>query len=676
MATRYIYLQPDLPELTDTEFWGDLASWILDNLYPAWMDARSGVEKKWMECDRGYLCERMLPPLEGFTYINKSAFGTPDIHNGVNNFCTRLTIGLMDDKDQWLTAVGPKGEDPAVSNAVKAEQAWMHRRSETRRYVNRGFRQVSVRGITHWMCRWDTEVVYRPVGTRKARRNVAKILKADGQDPAMIKKIHKIREPHVKFNGPIFEVVDAYDVFFDPEADILKDRKKSYIMRNYIRPHALKGAKDDNDQDIYSNLEKLDGTDASEAYMGEKDSGRRLRSVHVLGMNPSSVKSVSSKVVPVYTYFAPYLEYEGYEFFDTYFYVARADDNTPVLIRIEENPSVNGSDLLISETFIDWFTHAAYGISPTQTVLPIWNKKQLYDAIMDNAMASAAFPAMLLAAGALKGDEVRLGPGQIMELTQSIQGMDVLRPAINTAPAVQLGMTEQNFLKQEIIGVFETSGAYGQDGKDRETATAARIKDGQSNLTIAEHKEKFGSPLQKMAQWAYDTRQVVAEPEKNSAGEKVIPFNRMEDNKLIPDEILYDDWKRPRTMEITGSHGAFNKQQDIQNIMDGMKAIGQMGQYLPNVPTVAQDLVKGLFKEMELEVSPESWMTPEQIAANNPAVLQMALQSLINNPQMAAQVISQMGMEGGNGESGGGPIGPGGGDGGPPGAPGPGGGGA
>ncbi len=652
---RYIYMPPDMPVITDTQFWGPLAKTILEEIFPAWQAARTGIEKKWAECDNGYLCKRILPQLEGFDYIDKSPFGTPTIHNGVNNYCIRLGIGIMDEKEQWLSMLGRKGEDPAVTNAVKQEQAWMHRCAETRRHFTRGLKQMVVRGINHWKLGWETEIVYETVGTKQGRKALTKILTAQGQDPELVKYIKKVRQPRVKFNGPVFSVVDAFNVFFDPEADIVQDRKKSYIIRSYMRPHLLKQAEDEDGEKVYQNLDLLEPTKAHEATHKETDNARRLRSAYVMGLNADSAASVSAKVIPVYTYYAPYLEYDGYEFYDTYFYVAKGADNSAILIRIEENPSINGHDMLVSDTFIDWFNDVAYGIGAVQTVLPQWHRQNFFDAVMTNAVAAAQFPAMLYASGSIKDDEIRLGPAQIMELTQSMAGMDVLKPAYDTTKGVQIGFQEYEHLKQDINGVFEVSGAYGAPEKgNRETATSVNFRASNQSLGINESREKFGSALQKMCQWAYDTRQAVAVPIKNDAGEEVIPFNKVENNKPVPDEILFDDWKRPRTVEITGYHGAFNQQQKIDNKSNFLKALGQMGQYLPNIPTASQDLVRSLSEDLEIEMTPESWMTPEQIAANNPAVMKMALQSLMQNPQMAQEILMQMGA----GEDPNGPPGP------------------
>lgn len=658
---RYIYIKPDIPELEDMEFWTPLAERIVDDILPAWMNAREGVEQKWMECDRGYLCERVLPPLEGFDYINTSPFGTASIHNGVNSYCIRLALGIMDEKDQWLSILGRKGEDPAVTNAVKAEQSWMHRYGDTRKYYTRGLKQMVVRGITHWWMQWDTEVVYVPIGTKKGRNRLARILRADGYDPSVAKQVKMVRKPVMKFNGPVFSVVDAYDVILDPEADIVQDRRKSYIIRKYMRPHRLK-ATDAYEEPIYSNIDKLEATTAHQQYNEEKDTNRRIRSAYVMGVDSHSADNVSAKVIPTYTLFAPYLEYEGYEFYDTFFTVAKSANNKPVLIRIEENPSVNGQDLLVTDTFLDWFTEAAYGIGAVQTVLPTWHRQNFFDAVQDNAVAAAQFPSLLYAAGVFKDDEIRLGPAQLNEITMSAAGMEVLRPAVNTASGAQIGFQELAFLKQEIGDVFEVNGGYAQGrgltAGSRETATSVNYRASNQSNSVSEQREKFGTSLQKMCQWAYDTKQEVAEPEQNENGEEVITFNKIgRSGQLIPDEIIYDQWKRPRTVEILGYHGALNQQQKIDNKVNFIGTLGQMAQFLPNAPTVAQDLVKSLSEDLEIEIVPEGWMPPEQIAANNPEVMKMSLQALMQNPGMAAQILTEMGMQGGpeDGQPGGAP---------------------
>ena len=43
--------------------------------------------------------------------------------------------------------------------------------------------------------------------------------------------------------------------------------------------------------------------------------------------------------------------------------------------------------------------------------------------------------------------------------------------------------------------------------------------------------------------------------------------------------------------------------------------------------------------DLNIETSPEDWLTPQQLAAQNPEVQLMALQAALQNPQMLAQVM-------------------------------------
>lgn len=641
-------MPPDLPELTDV-FWDGLAKKIADEILPEWMNARQGVEKKWEECDRAYLCERKLPFLEGFDYIDKSDFGSAHVHNGVNKFCIQLGLGIMDAKDQWLSVVGNQKEDPAVLKAVKAEQAWMHRMSETRRHFTDGLKQMVVRGINHWYMQWRTEEVYRKISNKSGRRALKRIMKASGQSSAQVNQIENIREKITKFNGPVAQCLDAFDVFMDPESNIMRERKTSMIIRTYMQPHEIENAvQDDSDDPLYENLDDLQAQRAGDVYMQPKDSYRRMRSERIMGINANAASSVSRDVIPVYILYAPHLEYEGLDFYDTYFYVARNSDNKPRLIRIEENLDASGNHLIITETFLNWFTHQAYGIGSVQTTLSAHHANNFLEAIHLNAMAAAQFPAVLVASGMLKGEELRLSPAAINEISAAAMGMNPVQPVLQNQAGVQIGFQDMEYMKQKIGSIFEVSGVstqgQGLTPGSRETATSVNFRASSQGMAIDEHKEKFGNCLQKIAQWCYDKKQEVAKPDgQNEEGKDVIQYKMREGRDIIPGEILFDDWKRPRTVEITGYHGVLNQQQSIANRIDAMKAFGQMGQHLPNAPTMAQDLVKGLFQDLEVDVSPEAWMDPMDIAAANPQVQMAALQQALQNPEIAMQLMAQLG---------------------------------
>lgn len=643
---RLVYFKPDMPKIEDA-FWDDLAKWIADELLDEWANARVGVEQKWEECDAAFLMERTLPEFEGFDYVNQSDKGDPDVRDGVDGLCLRLGLGMMDRRDEWLSLVGRAGEPAAVTKAVKAEQAWMHRASKSRKHFVNGWRQEVVRGINHWFAEWVVEEDLVPLGTEEGRKRLAAIFAAEGADPALVRQIKTIREPKITFNGPRARVVDCFDIYLDPETHIFYDPKPAFIMRRYMRPFELEEAMDSDGEPIYKNLEQLVAQRSGDVYFQSKDHHRRDRSRRIMGMSSTTNSSVYTDVVPVYIYYNRRVDYKGYSLKDCYFYVARSGDGKVKLIRIEENPSINGQHLLITDCFADWFTHQSYGIGMVETVLPAYVRKNFFDAVMDNAMAAQAFPALLIASGALKYNELRMGPGQINEISAHMMGTPFLQTVPTPTQGIQMNMQHSNYLKSSIQGSFEVSGTYGGQSDpqgDRKTATEVNYKASSQGLAIDEYHERLSPSLQRYCQWAYDTKQAVTQPEIKENGDKVIPYNEVNaKGVIIPREMLFEDWKQPRTIEILGSKGVLTSEKNKMDLIESMKAFGQMAAFVPNAPTLGQALIQHFYKELEIETPPEAWQSALEIAASNPQVIMMAAQEILNNPDMAAQLLEQMG---------------------------------
>lgn len=638
--SKYVYLAPTLPKLTDP-FWDGLAEIIKDTV-GYWREARMPLEERWKECDRGYLAERDLPYLQTMDYIDVSDFGDATIHNAVNNFCIKLVLGMMDKRDQWLTLLGRADENPKILKQVKGEQAWMHRQAGTRRIYAKGVKQAVVRGSTEWFLEWVTRYDYVPISTAKGRKAFVKHLKARGEDPALIRQVKKIREAKVAFNGPCPRVVDTFDVFRNPEQDIVNDFRPSYILRNYIRPHILENSVDDDGENLYENLDGIKATKAGELYYSSDDASRRNRSLKILGLSPSN-KYVSADVVPVYVYYAPYLEYDGYEFVDTFFHMALDANNKARIIRIEENPSNSGHNLLVSDTFMDFFTNVAYGMGMVQTVLPAWHQKNFLGALLLNSMASMQAPAMLYQSGALKYDFLDLSPSAINEVMMGM--IEAVKPVPMNPAAVQIGIGDQDYFKQSINSTFEVQGGgapASQQQSDRETATAVNARVSSQGMAIDEHTEKFGPSLQQICQWAYDERIATATPDYQRGDEQFIQYAELDiTGKPVPAELNFFEFQRPRHVEIWGSHGAESQQQDAARMIDGMKAFGQMAQYLPNAAALANEMIKEFFRDQEIETEETVWMTPEQIASQDPQVMMMAIEAAFNNPQLMAAFLDQ-----------------------------------
>lgn len=636
---RYVYLAPTLPKLSDP-MWDGLAQVIKDTV-GYWDEARRPLTQQWIECDRAYLCERDLPYLSTMDYIDSSDFGQADVHNAVNNFIIKLTLGLMDRKEKWLTVVGRADEPVSLIKQVKGEQAWMHRQAGSRAIYAKGLKQATVRGTTHWLLKWLTRYDYVPISDMRGMRAFARHLRARGEDPAIIRQIKKIREPKIGFNGPQPRVMDCFDVFLNPEQDIVNDFRPSYIYRDYVRPHILEGAEDEYGDDLYSNLDGLQASKAGDIYYSSDDATRRNRSLKIMGLNPSA-KPVSAEVVPVYVYYAPHLEYEGYEFIDTYFHMALDANNTPRIIRIEENPSATGHDVLLTESFIEFFTNIAYGMGMVKTVLSALDQKNFLAALLLNAMAAGQAPPMLYASGALKYDFMDLTPSALNEVLMGM--VDAVKPVPTNPAAVPMGIQDQEYLGGQINKTFEVAGGGSPafEPSDRETATATNYKASTQGLAVEEQVEKFGNSLQKYCQWSYDERQARAIPDYERNGVEYIQYNDLDANgKPVPGEIVFEDYKRPRTIEIQGDHGSINKEQSAARMIDGMKAFGQFGQLMPNAPALGMEMMKQFFRDQEIETDEAVWMTPQELAAQDPMVQQMAFEQGMNNPEMWAQYLEK-----------------------------------
>lgn len=645
----YVFLPPDLPELKDM-FWEELSQDIKDTI-GYWKDSRQELERRWVECDQAYMCFRKLPRMENFEYITAGDFGSAEVHNAVNNFCIRLGIATMDKNDDWLTLVGRAGEPPEVTLAVRQEQLWMHRQSETRKLYTRGLKQMVVRGATDWWLEWKKKTHLRPVGTVKGRQAVVKFYKqTNGLDAAearaMAKEVKMVREKVMSFNGPAPKVLDCFDVFRDPECSILQDEIPSSIIRRYIRPHELEKAQDPVTKEyLFDNLEGLRATTAGDVYYENKDNTRRMRTQRMMGMNSTQTgfSNISAEVVPVYVFYTPYKYYKGVEFFDTYFYVAMSDNNDPRIIRIEENPDPSGHHCLISENFIEHYTTQAYGIGAVQTVLPQLARQNFMEELLTCAVVANGFPSYLAQANVFKDDIVDLTPSSINEIMSGAGLDDVIKVMPTNPNGVMITFQDLDYNKSKIQGTFETSGAYGQqDNKDRETATSVNARTASQGLAIDEQSEKFGPALLKWCQWSYDYSQATKKPEQNAQGDPVVEYGaRQSDGNYQGAEIFFGEWKQPRKVEIVGSHGITNRAQRITNLQSGMTGFGQMGQFLPNPGVVGMSLIKEYYKEMEIQMPPEAWLTPQELAAQDPEVQMMALQAGMENPQMIAMAMAK-----------------------------------
>jgi hypothetical protein len=642
-----VYEQPDMPSLK-SKFMATLARELMHKL-DGWKTARQPLERQWMENDRAYLCQQRLPEMEGMQYIYAGRTGETDIFDGVNNLSLRLSLASMPKDESWLTVVGRMGESAQLINATQAQQIWMHRKAGTRKVVGRHYKQLIVRGTSYYYLRWHTETKYKRLGTVSGRRRLRRFLQQNGQDESIVKQVNSIRQSVIEFQGPAPRVLDSYDVWMDPEADLVCDRRPGMVIVTYMRPCDIAAAKDEDGEDMFENYDKIVPHKGHEVYWGSQEGNRRLQSLNMLGIRPQNYASSSTDLVPVYTFYCHYMEHQGVKFYDTYFHVADDKQGDPRIIRIEENPSNDGHRLILQDQFIEFFTNVAYGISGVEKLLAAWHQKNFLSALMLNAAAATTFPAYLVASGLLKDEMPNLTPGAINEIAAAALQLDnIIRPMPVPERGLQLSFNEMDYYKKKIGGGFEVTGAYasdsGQSLSTRETATSVNFRATNQGLAIDELSEKFGDNIQNLCQWAYDMNQQTAVPERNAAGEKVIQFGQIDGNSVRPGELKFDEWKQPRSIEVLGLHGVANKDQAIKNKMTALQHVVPAAQILPNTPALTTKLLRSLFTDLNVETDDQDWMTPQQLAAGDPAVQMAALEQAIQNPdilQMAMQSVAQ-----------------------------------
>jgi hypothetical protein len=654
-----IYQMPDFPKL-NSDFCKGLAKHLMDDIFPYWRDTRQPLDRQWMENDRAYLCAQRLPQMEGMQYIDASRYGGTEIFNGVNNLSTRLSLASMPKDESWLTPLGRGGESAQLINAVQAQQIWTHRRSGTRKMFGRNYKQLIVRGTSYIYCRWHKEIKYRTLGTVEGRRRLRQHFKTTGQDPEIIKQISTVRVPTVEFEGPVPRILDSYDVWMDPEADLLCDRRPGMIFVTAYRPGDLKSATDDSGDPMFSNhgLDVAEGKQgrigaikASEFYWGSLEGTRRLESLRLLGLSIGSNMSNSADIIPVYTFYFHYLKHENVEFYDTFFHVAKSSDGNHRLIKIEENPSKEGHRLILQDQFTEFFTNVAYGISGVEKLLSAWHRKNFLDAVMLNAQSASAFPAMMIASGIFKDDQPYLTPGAINEIAMTaLQSGSVIMPMPTPDRGVQLSFENMDYYSKLIGAGFENSGAYGSDmgnaKSTRETATSVNYRATSQGIAVDELCEKFGDTLQSYCQWVYDMNQQMATPEdqgREGRGDPgYIKFGQIVGNSLQPGELRFDEWRQPRSIEILGLHGITNKQQGIQNKKDFLDTLMRNAGSMPNVPAIATKVMKSLATDQNIEIDEIDWMTPQQLAMTDPATQMMAIEAGLQNPELIQMVIAKV----------------------------------
>jgi hypothetical protein len=630
------YTQNKLPDFNSNTMTSLARKLWETKMYYEW--SRRPLMDIWRQSDDAYLCYRRLPHNEGMQWTDKSDFGSTDVFDGVNMLATRLSLAMMPKDKSWLTVVSRQGDNAAVVEAIQAQQIWMHDRAHTRRMIARHLKQLMVRGTSALYITWENRERMQKISNAEGRKYLQRLVKAGGVKPEVANMVSDVLVPVTDYVGPKIRVLDCLDLYMDPAHDLSVDRKCSTIVATYRRLEELIREKDRNGDPLYSNLDGLEPMTATEIYMKDIEGSNRIRDLNTMGIFPQNQPYRNEGYVPVYICYFPYYEHEGEKFFDTYFHIAESRIGRNARIIRVETPDQKGN-FIIKDTMVDWFGNTAYGISLVEKLLSKYNQKQVLEAVTLEASLTSVFPAYNVLAGVARDDMgISFSPGAINEFAQNPMQEKWISPMPVPAQGVQLGMQEIRWWGEQISSGFGEWGANSENPSrnisNRETATAANIKATSGSLAIDELCEKFSVSLQELAQTCYDLSRQEMEPDAKGN----IAFTKMMGQGTAQEaSIAWNDFQAPRDIVVSGLYGAYNKQQHIMNLTEGLKGIGQLANILPNAAQLAQPMLIELLNKLDIQVPKQAEMDPNQLAASNPQVRQAVLQQLAQqNPQLAA----------------------------------------
>ncbi len=638
--SRLVYMQDKLPPNT-SEFMKRLAKILMDRK-EYWHWARRPLEEIWSECDDGYLCYRQLPISEGMPWIDQSDFGPTDLFDGTNQLAYTLALAIMPKDESWLTMESYPNEDPGIVKQLQAHQIWLHRKAQTRRVFSRHLKQLIVRGTSSIFWQWSREERYTRLSGIDSIIALAKELGISKEEAA---QYGRARQMDVRHDGPRIRPLDVFDLFNDPEADVVLDRRTANIVQTFRRLSDLEAEYDEQNQRVYAekDIKDIVPWTAEDIYHKDEDGQKRLQSLNTMGVYPQNAVDRSTKLVPVYVFYCPFLEHEGKKFYDTYFHVALSrTGNSPFMVRVEENPSDHGHNFVLTDTYIDWFTNVAYGISGIEKQLSAYKQLGVIEAILLQSMVAAQYPAMMMQDGLMKENEGFNGaPGAINIIAGGAMNENSLRPVPTPDHGVQLGLQDNRWYKQKVAEGFGNLGSYQDDPtrsmSSRETATSVNFRATTGSRSVDDQSEKFGDTLQELCQGVSDMSKQMTLPDGNGK----VNYSRItgQPRQVLRESLNYADFIKEREVQVLGLHGVVNRAQEIQELRDALEVVGMTAQALPNAPVMTQAIALQLIQKLQVEIPPGAEMTPEQLAAANPQVQMMALQQVLPAAAAALQQV-------------------------------------
>lgn len=621
-------------------------------------DARRPREQVIRECDEAYLCVNYVPDTGGIALLETGEFGDTDIFDNVRMKSARTAVTLMPRGERWIVAAGWDNENPDVIRGIEEHQTWRHHVNRTRRQLQRHFAQKEVRGRSGIWWEWDETIIWKRLASKDQEKALTWFTRKMGLSPAAAKKLGSGRFPYQKSAGPIIQPIDWYDLWLDPLADLVVNRNPAKIIRRFYTVEKLKSLVDPvTEEKLFTIPDGFEATDVNEIISDREQSGDRQATSRLLGYHlPIAGEHFQRSLVPVYIVYMPYIEFDGDHFYDTFFYLAKSGNgDTPLLIRVEENPSDLGHNHILIDDHIDWFTPTAGGgISSVEKLIAHYRHKCLIKLLTITGAAHSVFPPYLSRSGAFRdASQINFLPGGLTLTDFEGPLADTIVPMPTPLQGVQLGEQLLRFMADEIRA---TSGVDGliTDNASRslskgKTATQVRHEESSGSLLLDNQAENDIELLNDLINATWEAEQAMLMPNAtvNGGAEGAMQYEKFLGDQVRMGLVSEADFRKPRGLHVFGQTGSFSKRQRLNDILQGLDVAGLVSQTLG--PQIAPFVYKGFlaaWQMLGIGMPDGVTGTPEEIIAANPAVQQTVIeQTLQANPEIA-QILQQGGLLG------------------------------
>lgn len=638
---RYIFQQSKIPAF-NSRFGKKLAKTLWDlKLY--FGDGRREQEDWVYECDAAYMCHRFVPDTGGIELIEDGEFGESDIFDNTNVVSIRLALALMPRNEPWLTVSSREGEADSITQALTDHQMYLHRKSKTRRQVQRAIKHGIVRGTMALYYDWEDRYRNRRMTNAQSGKAIVDFLTTNGLNEKDAKKFALGRYQELTYSGPIIQPVDFYDLWIDPRVDMVNDRYPGTILQRFRHLSTLENEVDEDDKKVYSNLEGIEPWDLEELYSNNDLAGGRTASNRIFRNDRHRNYQSGIKLVPVYIFHLPFFELDGYQFWDTYFHLALSrKGNQAHLIRVEENPNDNGLNHLIIDHYIDNYVQRPYGISGVQFQTHKLNTKNFLQLLTVTGAAHAVVPPNLIYESAFRDeDEISWSAGYNNYVQENPFGLDVVKRMDMSPNGTMLGEQMLRFLADEMragtgVDGLTTDNAARVQSKPK-TATEINRDTTAGSFFLDNQAENLQDLLTELCQGVFELTQLKCKP--SAENPYTINYEKYLGDKCIEANLSVDDLQVKRSIQVRGIAGQLNKEQETDSLLKLFQIAGQIND--PRMNPVKMFLAQKMASKLNVPLPEELMMDPTQLVATNPEVQMAAFQQAIANPQIQ-QILQHM----------------------------------